>query len=61
MDTHLTPEEDAIGDIFDEESEIDDMLPADLWFRCGFKRYGTDEPSPGSRRKAGENRRLPLN
>jgi hypothetical protein len=29
---HLTPEEDAIGDPTDEDDEIDDLLPADLWF-----------------------------
>ena len=29
----LTPEEDAIGDPEDEDEEIDDTLPADLWFR----------------------------
>lgn len=28
----LTPEEDAIGDPDDEGDEIDDLLPADLWF-----------------------------
>jgi hypothetical protein len=28
----LTPEEDAIGDPDDEESDVDDTLPADLWF-----------------------------
>jgi hypothetical protein len=35
---NLTPEEDAIGDPGDEDDEIDDTLPADLWFqhRCGL-------------------------
>ena len=28
---HLTPEEDSIADP-DEEEDIDDTLPADLWF-----------------------------
>jgi hypothetical protein len=28
----LTPEEDAIDDL-DGDDEIDDTLPADLWFR----------------------------
>jgi hypothetical protein len=28
----LTPEEDAIGDPADVDGEIDDLLPADLWF-----------------------------
>jgi hypothetical protein len=31
-DRLLTPEEEAIGDPDDEESDIDDTLPADLWF-----------------------------
>jgi hypothetical protein len=28
----LTPEEDSIGDPEDTDDEIDDLLPADLWF-----------------------------
>ena len=28
----LTPEEDSIGDPGDQDDEIDDLLPADLWF-----------------------------
>jgi hypothetical protein len=28
----LSPEEDAIGDPDDLDDEIDDLLPADLWF-----------------------------
>ncbi|HEY7033712.1 MAG TPA: hypothetical protein VH482_20420 [Thermomicrobiales bacterium] len=28
----LTPEEDAIGAPDDEDDDIDDLLPADLWF-----------------------------
>ncbi|MGH2533472.1 MAG: hypothetical protein ACRDJW_14330 [Thermomicrobiales bacterium] len=32
-DLALTPEEDAIPDPDDEDEEIDDMLPADLWFQ----------------------------
>ncbi len=39
----LTPEEDAIGDP-DDDDEIDDTLPADLWFRAartGFRRATT--------------------
>jgi hypothetical protein len=54
VDTHLTPEEDAIGDIVDEDGEIDDTLPADLWFRC---RSGWDlvaELKPSSCRVMGE-------
>lgn len=37
---YLTPEEDAIGDPGEEDDEIDDLLPADLWFRAprGAKR-----------------------
>jgi hypothetical protein len=30
--TRLTPEEDSIGDPEDTDDEIDDLLPADLWF-----------------------------
>jgi hypothetical protein len=30
---HLSPEEDVVGAILDEADEIDDSLPADLWFR----------------------------
>jgi hypothetical protein len=30
-DPRLTPEEDVIGDP-DEDDDIDDTLPADLWF-----------------------------
>lgn len=29
---HLTPEEDVIADPEDIDDEIDDTLPADLWF-----------------------------
>jgi hypothetical protein len=28
----LTPEEDAIGEPDDLDEEVDDTLPADLWF-----------------------------
>jgi hypothetical protein len=28
----LTPEEDALPDPDEEESDIDDLIPADLWF-----------------------------
>jgi hypothetical protein len=28
----LTPEEEAVDDPDDEESDVDDSLPADLWF-----------------------------
>jgi hypothetical protein len=34
----LTPEEDAIGDPADMDGEIDDLLPADLWFRMSAGR-----------------------
>lgn len=36
----LTPEEDSIGDPDDVDTEIDDLLPADLWF---IKRQGGNE------------------
>jgi hypothetical protein len=29
----LTPEEDSVGDPDEDSDEIDDLLPADLWFR----------------------------
>ncbi|HET8524501.1 MAG TPA: hypothetical protein VFL82_14790 [Thermomicrobiales bacterium] len=29
----LTPEEDAIDDLIGEDDDVDDTLPADLWFR----------------------------
>lgn len=32
-DRFLTPEEDAIGDPDGDDGDIDDTLPADLWFR----------------------------
>jgi hypothetical protein len=28
----LTPEEDALGEPEEMDDEVDDMLPADLWF-----------------------------
>ncbi len=28
----LTPEEDTLGDPEEAEEEVDDFLPADLWF-----------------------------
>ena len=34
--SNLTPEEDAIGDPIEDSDEIDDSLPADLWFRGKF-------------------------
>jgi hypothetical protein len=34
----LSPEEDIVGDMLDAENEIDDSLPADLWFRHSRKR-----------------------
>lgn len=30
----LTPEEDSIGDPDEIDDEVDDLLPADLWFRA---------------------------
>ncbi len=30
--SRLTPEEDSIGDPDDEDDDIDDLLPGDLWF-----------------------------
>jgi hypothetical protein len=32
VDPGLTPEEDTIGDPDEEDDDIDDLLPADLWF-----------------------------
>jgi hypothetical protein len=32
-DRFLTPEEDAIGEPDGDDDDIDDTLPADLWFR----------------------------
>jgi len=29
----LSPEEDSVGDPGDADDEIDDLMPADLWFR----------------------------
>jgi hypothetical protein len=34
----LSPEEDVVGAILDEEDDIDDSLPADLWFRFRVNR-----------------------
>jgi hypothetical protein len=31
-DRSLTPEEDSVGDPEETDDEVDDMLPADLWF-----------------------------
>jgi hypothetical protein len=31
-DPRLTPEEDAIGEPDETDDDIDDLLPADLWF-----------------------------
>ena len=28
----LTPEEESVGDPDDDEDDIDDTIPADLWF-----------------------------
>lgn len=42
----LTPEEDAIGHPDDLDDEIDDLLPADLWFRV---RAGDDRTQPSTR------------
>jgi hypothetical protein len=36
VENKLTPEEDSIGDPADEIDEIDDTLPADLWFSSGW-------------------------
>ena len=38
-DRFLTPEEDAVGDPDDEDDEIDDTLPSDLWFRGNGRRW----------------------
>jgi hypothetical protein len=35
----LTPEEEAIDDFDGEEDEIDDLLPADLWFRSADRGH----------------------
>ena len=37
----LTPEEDSIGDPEDIDDEIDDLLPADLWFVTSTRRNPT--------------------
>jgi hypothetical protein len=36
VNNNLTPEEDAIGDPDEDNDDIDDTLPADLWFRGKF-------------------------
>ena len=41
-DRSLTPEEDALPDPDDTADEIDDTLPADLWFR----RHDADRRPP---------------
>jgi hypothetical protein len=43
MSRLLTPEEDAIGDPDDVDDEIDDLLPADLWFRATTSELVTDQ------------------
>jgi len=35
----LTPEEDAIDAPDDGDDEIDDLLPADLWFRAAYRHH----------------------
>jgi hypothetical protein len=40
----LTPEEDSIGDPGDQDDEIDDLLPADLWFRTKRPKEPGSEP-----------------
>lgn len=42
MHHDLTPEEDSVGHPDDVEDEIDDLLPADLWFR----RRAPQRPAP---------------
>jgi hypothetical protein len=37
-DRDLTPEEDAIGDPDDADDDVDDTLPADLWYRSSSTR-----------------------
>jgi hypothetical protein len=37
----LTPEEDSIGEPDDQDDEIDDLLPADLWFRGQSSRVSS--------------------
>jgi hypothetical protein len=32
IDPCLTPEEDTIGEPDEDDDDIDDLLPADLWF-----------------------------
>jgi len=36
VNRNLTPEEDAVGDPDEDNDDIDDTLPADLWFRGKF-------------------------
>lgn len=38
MKPQLTPEEDSIGDPDEQDDEIDDLLPADLWFLRDLNR-----------------------
>jgi hypothetical protein len=49
----LTPEEDAIDDPEETTDEIDDTLPADLWFIDGRTRSPIDSPA-GSRLVPGD-------
>ena len=48
----LTPEEDAIGNPDDVDDEIDDLLPADLWFRSPkLTRHPISIASPSEGRR----------
>ena len=43
--SNLTPEEDAIGDPNEDSDEIDDSLPADLWFRVNASHLPLNQPA----------------
>jgi hypothetical protein len=38
----LTPEEDSVADPEDADEEIDDLLPADLWYRTPLRKKARD-------------------
>jgi hypothetical protein len=44
VNSNLTPEEDAIGDPIEDSDEIDDSLPADLWFRVNASLLPLNQP-----------------
>ncbi len=40
----LTPEEDSIADPDEQDDDIDDLMPADLWFRVLHTRHQRAQP-----------------